>query len=68
MHDASNAFLNNNEQIRREIDIKQKIVVTKIVYSQGAYHKFSVVARSYSCACKEIPNCLGSYASDGFSK
>lgn len=33
MHDASNAFLNNNEQIRKEIDRKQKIIATKIVYS-----------------------------------
>lgn len=42
---ASRVFQNNNAQLLKEIDTKRKIVVSKVVYSKGMYHKFVLTAR-----------------------
>lgn len=44
--DGSQALKNFNSAILREIDAKQRISVTKIVFSRGLYHKFIITARS----------------------
>jgi len=53
-YDASRAFMNNNSEILREIDTKNKIVVSKIVFSKGRYYKFTITARCNQTAAGEI--------------
>jgi hypothetical protein len=38
----------------KEIELKEKINVSKIIYSKGSYHKFSITARSYKNAAKDF--------------
>ena len=53
-YDASRVFGINGNEIVREINLKKKIVVSKIVYSNGMYNKFTIVARCYRTAQNEI--------------
>ena len=53
-YDASRVFGTNGNEIMREINQKKKIVVSKVVYSNGMYNKFTIVARCYRTALNEI--------------
>ena len=55
-YDASRAFMNNNSEILREIDTKNKIVISKIVFSKGRYYKFTITAEAKSQVSKSSIN------------
>ena len=42
---ASRVFQNNSQQIFREIEKKQRIVISKMVYSKGQNNKFVIIAQ-----------------------